>query len=118
MKAFWKRLDKQGYGQIAGIANEMKAKDSAFNLPEDDVNDLGFILLEDDKKKEALEIFKYNLNEHPKSDNVYDSVGQAYAALGKNDLAIQNFKKSIELNPKNTWSAERIKKLEEGNGGK
>jgi len=114
MEAFMAKLKKQGYDHAADIAKEMKQKDSGFNLPEDDVNDLGFILMRDDKKKEAVEIFKYNLDAYPKSDNAYDSVGQAYAALGEKELAIQNFKRSIELNPKNTWSAERIKKLEEG----
>jgi len=112
MKAFWTKLKKQGYEHATEIATEMKQKDAGFNLPEDDVNDLGFILLEDNRNKEALEVFKYNLGAHPDSDNAYDSVGQAYAALGEKDLAIQNFKKSIGLNPKNTWSAERIKKLE------
>lgn len=114
MKAFWAKLDKQGYDHADEIAKDMKQKDAGFNLPEDDVNDLGFILLQDNRNKEALEVFKYNLEVYPKSDNAYDSVGQAYAALGEKELAIQNFKRSIELNPKNTWSAERIKKLEDG----
>lgn len=114
MKAFWAKLEKEGYSHADEIAKAMKQKDAGFNLPEDDVNDLGFILMEDARNKEALEVFKYNLDVHPKSDNAYDSIGQAYAALGEKELAIQNFKKSIELNSKNTWSAERIKKLEGG----
>lgn len=113
MKTFWSALEKQGYDHASGIDKKLRQKDNGFNLPEEDVNDLGFILLEDGRKKEALEVFKYNLSAHPKSDNVYDSVGQAYAALGEKDLAIRNFKQSIALNPKNTWSAERIKKLQE-----
>ncbi|MBS1524479.1 MAG: serine hydrolase [Bacteroidetes bacterium] len=113
MKAFWAILDKRGYDRATEIDKEMRREDSGFNLPEDDVNDLGFILLEDGRNKEALAIFQYNLSAHPNSDNAYDSVGQAYAALGEKKLAIQNFERSIELNPKNTWSADRIKKLQE-----
>jgi Tfp pilus assembly protein PilF len=92
----------------------MKQRDSGFNLPEDDINDLGFILMRDDKKKEAVEIFKYNLGEHPNSANAYDSIAEGYEALGENKLAVTNFKKAVELNPKNTYAAERIKKLEGG----
>ncbi|MBS1500596.1 MAG: serine hydrolase [Bacteroidetes bacterium] len=114
MKEFWSRLEAQGYDHAVDIAQAMKQKDSGFNLPEDDVNDLGFILMRDNQYKEALEVFKYNLGEHPKSDNAYDSMGQAYTGLGEKDLAIENFKRAVQLNPKNTWSAERIKKLQEG----
>jgi len=113
MKAFWANLDKQGYNHATEIDKEMKQKDSGFNLPEDDVNDLGFILMRDEKKKEAVEIFKYNLDLHPGSANAYDSLAEGYDALGDKESAIKNFKKAVELNPKNTYAAEQIKKLEE-----
>ena len=90
----------------------MKQKDSAFNLPEDDVNDLGFILMRDDKKKEAVEIFKFNLAKFPTSANAYDSLAEGYEAAGDKELAVKNFKKAVELNPKNTYAADRIKELE------
>jgi len=112
MKAFWAMLDKQGYDHAAEIDKEMKDKDSGFNLPEDDVNDLGFILMRDDKKKEAVDIFKYNLDAHPNSANAYDSLAEGYDALGDKELALKNFKKAVELNPKNGYAADRIKKLE------
>jgi len=35
-------------------------------------------LLEVDKIKEAIEIFKLNVEEYPESGNVYDSLGEAY----------------------------------------
>ena len=114
MKAFWAKLDKQGYDHANDIAKEMKQKDPGFNLPEDDVNDLGFILLRDEKKQQAVDIFKYNLDTHPNSANAYDSIAEGYEALGENELAVNNFKKAVELNPKNTYAAERIKKLEGG----
>lgn len=90
----------------------MKRKDSGFNLPEDDVNDLGFILMRDDKKKEAVEIFKFNLDRFPDSANAYDSLAEGHDAAGDKELAVKNFKKAVELNPKNTYAADRIKELE------
>jgi tetratricopeptide (TPR) repeat protein len=112
MEAFMTKLKKQGYDHAAEIANEMKQKDSSFNLPEDDVNDLGFILMRDDKKKEAVEVFKFNLSSFPNSANAYGSLAECYEAVGEKDLAVKNFKKAIELNPKNTYAADRIKELE------
>jgi CubicO group peptidase (beta-lactamase class C family) len=114
MKAFWGKLEKQGYDHAAEIAREMKQKDAGFNLPEDDVNDVGFILMRDDRKKEAVDIFKYNLDAHPNSANAYDSLAEGYDALGDKELALKNFKHAVELNPKNGYAADRIKKLESG----
>src|SRR5438034_420044 len=34
-------------------------------------------------------------------ENTYDSLGEAYGVAGEKDLAIKNYEKSIELNPKN-----------------
>lgn len=112
MEAFMAKLKKQGYEHAAEIADEMKQKDNDFNLPEDDINDLGFILMRDDKKKEAVEIFKYNLARFTDSANAYDSLAEGYEAANEKELALKNFKKAIELNPKNTYAADRIKELE------
>lgn len=116
MKAFWAKMDKDGYDHASEIAKEMKQKDISFNLPEDDVNDLGFILMRNDKNQQAVNVFKFNLDAHPNSARAYDSLAEGYEAAGEKELAIKNFKRAVELNPKNDYAAERIKKLE--NGGK
>jgi tetratricopeptide (TPR) repeat protein len=48
---------------------------------------------------------------YPESGNVYDSLGEAFAAAGKKDLAIENYEKSLKLDPKNTNAVEWLKKL-------
>jgi CubicO group peptidase (beta-lactamase class C family) len=112
MKRFWAQLDKQGYDHASAIAADLKQRDTSFKLPEDDVNDLGFILLRKGMKKEAVNIFQYNLTGNPNSANAYDSLAEGYDAMGEKELAIKNFKKVVELNPKNTYAADRVKKLE------
>ncbi len=59
----------------------------------------------------AIEIFKLNVESHPESSNVYDSLGEAYMLNGQKDLAIKNYKKSLELNPKNANAVEMLKRL-------
>ena len=75
------------------------------------MNRIGYVLLRDKKVKDAVEVFKQNVADHPDSWNVFDSLGEAYAADGSTTLAIQAYKRSLELNPANTGGAEALKKL-------
>lgn len=74
-------------------------------------NATGYSFLRDKKLKEAIEVFKFNVKMYPKAWNTYDSLGEAYAALGDKKLAIENYEKSIKLNPENTNGIEIVKKL-------
>jgi len=84
----------------------------AYDFSEQQLNGLGYQLLQMKRVKDAIEIFKLNVEMFPKGFNTYDSLGEAYTANGDKQLAIQNYKKSLELNPKNTGAAEALKKLE------
>ena len=53
------------------------------------------------------------MQEYPKSANVYDSLGEAYMQAGQKDLAIQNYKMSLRLNPENRNAIEMLRKLKE-----
>ena len=102
-------------GVEAGIAQyrDLKAKQSAtYDFAEPELNTLGYRLLRTGKTKEAVEVFKLNVEAYPQAANTYDSLGEAYANLNQNELAITNYKKSIELDPKNTNAIEALKKLE------
>jgi tetratricopeptide (TPR) repeat protein len=80
---------------------------------ENEFNALGYRLMGAGEMKEAIEIFKLNVELYPKSANAYDSLGEAYMKGGDKQKAIKNYKKSLELNPKNTNAKEMLKKLEE-----
>jgi CubicO group peptidase (beta-lactamase class C family) len=89
-------------GPGAGIETYKKLKkDPAYGIKEGDINNAGYQLLQTGKKKEAIEIFKINVETFPKSGNAYDSLGEAYLKDGNTKLAIVNYKKSIELDPAN-----------------
>lgn len=64
-----------------------------------------------EKAISSAEIFKLNVETYPQSGNVYDSLAEAYMAKGEKDLAIKNYEKSLELDPKNTNAVEMLKKL-------
>lgn len=66
-------------------------------LQEQFINGLGYQLLQEQKVKEAIEIFKLNVATHPQSPNTYDSLADAYAADGQNALAVQFSEKALEV---------------------
>ena len=102
-------------GLEAGLAQyrELKSKQAnAYDFGEPELNTLGYQLLQAKKLNEAIEIFKLNVEAYPKGFNTYNSLGEAYMASGKTDLAIQNYKKSLELNADNTSAKDALKRLE------
>jgi hypothetical protein len=62
-------------------------------------------------KAKALEFFILNVENFPKSSNSYDSLGEAYELLGDTQKALENYKKSFEINPANEHARMKIKKL-------
>ena len=67
--------------------------------PEALINQLGYQLLLGPEKKvdEAIEVFKVNVERYPDSANVHDSLGEAYEAAGKLDLARAGYEKAIKI---------------------
>jgi Tfp pilus assembly protein PilF len=77
------------------------------------MNRLGYDLMGARKLKDAIEVFKLNVEDHPQSANVYDSLAEGYLKDGNKVLAIKNYQRSIELNPNNTNGVEALKKIQQ-----
>ena len=86
---------------------------SQYEFDETTLNQLGYQVLSQGKTGDAIEVFKLNVQEYPKGWNCYDSLGEAYMKAGQKELAIQNYSKSIELNPDNKNGVDMLKKLKE-----
>ena len=88
--------------------DELKSSgDAKSRPPEFALNALGYDSLGKGKIEEAIRIFQKHVGEFPDSSNTYHSLGEAYAAAGKKELAIENYEKSIKLDPKNQNAALR-----------
>jgi len=72
---------------------------------------VGYRLLGNNKLKKAIEIFKFVVSEYPESANAYDSLGEAYMKAGERELAIKNYEKSLELDPRNENAKKMLKDL-------
>ena len=94
-----------------GIEAALKQYQSQPPLDEDQMNALGLRLLRTKRFKEAIGILQLNVDAYPKSANTWDSLAWAWMSGGK-ELAIEYYKKSLELNPDNRNAVEALKKLE------
>ncbi len=102
-------------GGAAAVAKyrQFKKSDSAkYDFHELELNTLGYELLGAGKTKDAIEIFKLNVEMHPEAANPYDSLGEAYFKDGDKTKALANYKKSLELDPANVGAQVAINKIE------
>lgn len=106
------RVDQEGIGQIASYYTTLKEHEAdRYNFSEDQLNQLGYHYLNHDKVDYALAIFKINVDAFPQSSNVYDSYGEALLKQGNREGAIENYLKSVELNPANEGGINALKQL-------
>jgi CubicO group peptidase (beta-lactamase class C family) len=92
----------------------LKSSGDAENRPPEFLlNSLGYDSLRNGKTDDAIRLFQKNVTEFPESSNVYDSLGEAYAAAGKKDLAIENYEKSVKLDATNQNAVKRLNELQE-----
>jgi putative CocE/NonD family hydrolase len=84
----------------------------AYNFEENELNNLGYRLLGMGRVKDAIEIFKLNVEVFPEAFNPYDSLGEAYMTDGQREAAIANYKKSVELNSDNVNGSRYVYILE------
>ncbi len=102
---------ERGYEQAQVDANEDRRNLMKYWHSENDLNEWGYALLQKNEVKKAIEVFKLNVLLHPESANTYDSLGEVYLKDGNKELAIQNYKHSLKLNPNNENAKKVLKQL-------
>ena len=83
------------------FANQTKKNEKDYHNSAENLNDLGYLFMEQGDLKKALEVFKLNIVLFPDNWNAYDSYGEALLNAKNNAEAIKMYNKSIELNPNN-----------------
>jgi len=81
---------------------ERSQNPDAILFSEDRLNQVGYQYFLSGDLAVAVQLFRLNVEAYPNSANVYDSYGEALLSTGDTTGAIQNYKKSLELNPDNT----------------
>ncbi|MDC8100692.1 tetratricopeptide repeat protein [Chryseobacterium rhizosphaerae] len=89
---------------------KIKDRDHYF-LSEDYLNNTGYALLSKKDLTKAIDFFRVNAILYPNSQNVYDSLGEAYVKAGQKDKAKQTYLKLLEISPKNEKAVKVLKTL-------
>ena len=108
VRVFW----EEGAAKARATFEEARRRDPRATLFEEaTLNNLGYRLIQKNRLADAIEIFKLNTEAYPQSGNVWDSLGEAYMLGGERELAIRNYRKSLEVNPKNTNAVPMLERL-------
>jgi pimeloyl-ACP methyl ester carboxylesterase len=111
---FFTILNTKTVAEAVNLFNEKRKNDNKWiPFSESEMNVLGYQHLQSGKIKEAIELFKLNVQAYPESANTYDSLGEAYMKNDEKELAIKNYNKSLELDPNNKNAEEILEKLKQ-----
>ena len=110
--AFRKAFEGQGLEAAVRLLRDLKTKPEKYYILHPELDQYAYRLMLGGKNEEALSIFRTLADLFPDSYLAFDSLGEVYRRKGDKDLAIANFKRSLELNPENNNAAEQLKDLE------
>ncbi|HJQ32159.1 MAG TPA: serine hydrolase [Pyrinomonadaceae bacterium] len=108
-KLLFRDILSRGDAAISDYRESRRKRPGA--LSEAQLNSLGYLLLGKKRMREAIEVFKMNVEEHPDSSNAYDSLGEAYMVNGDKELAVRNYQRSLALNRDNANAVEMLRRL-------
>jgi CubicO group peptidase (beta-lactamase class C family) len=77
-----------------------------------DLNSLGYRLLRAGDGADAVKVFEANVQIYPDDANAYDSLGEGHMKAGNVKAAIENYRKSLAMDPKNENAKKMLLKLE------
>ena len=101
-----------GIDAAAKQYHELKStQPTTYDFDERELNTLGYDLIRKKQFTAAIRVFQLNVEAYPQSSNVYDSLGEAYMDNGDKPLAVANYQKSLQLNPKNNNAVAMLQKL-------
>ncbi len=110
--SFENTLRQRGVDEAVVYYHRRREQDSsALLFTESQMNRLGYSYLTRGQVKEALTLFRLNIEANPQSFNVYDSYAEALVADHQYELAAQNYTRSLELNPGNDNGRKKLAQL-------
>jgi len=105
-------LSEKGVGPALAAYREMKARYPAEYFKERTLNSLGYHRLQAGHADDAIALFALNVEMYPDAFNAYDSLAEAYMVKGDRPAAIENYHRSLALNPENTNATQMLRRLE------
>jgi CubicO group peptidase (beta-lactamase class C family) len=110
--ALRERLEAEGFDRADQVVADLIERDGAASLPESELNNWGYRLLAGGKTADALTVMQLVVRLYPDSANAYDSLAEVYARGGDQTQAIENYQRSLVLDPANLNAVEQLARLE------
>jgi dienelactone hydrolase len=111
LEAFVRALQTGGYEHAQEVYDGMHAANPAFTVEPVWCNVYGYQLLRAGHAKDAVPIFRLGTRLEPKWSGIADSLGEAYEAVGERQLAIDEYRRALSLDPAEGHSIARLKAL-------
>jgi len=112
------QLAQRGFDHAQAAYQAMRARDGTFSLPETELNDWGYQLMNRGLPQQAVHIFKLATFLYPDSANAHDSLADGQEQAGNRGEAIANYRRALQLDPGNKNAAARLVLLEAQRAGR
>ncbi|MGH7585991.1 MAG: amidohydrolase family protein [Gemmatimonadales bacterium] len=99
LAAFVQALEQRGAKAALETYAASPEKAAIAKPVEQVINAWGYRVMGEGRVPEAIEVFTLNTEAFPREYNTWDSLAEAWMNAGRNDLAIQYYRKVLELHP-------------------
>ena len=104
----------QNYENLSQLYDSVLKKHPSLKLPEGNLNTLGLqLVFNPSTSEQGINVLLLATKLYPNSANLFDSLAEAYLFIDNKEKAIENFKKSLDLNAQNQNAIDRLKQLKE-----
>lgn len=105
-------LARQDFRNAHAVYTTMYGQENHAHLSETELNAWGYALLGNGAIGHAVELFRLTTQVYPNSANAFDSLAEAYTLSGDKNQAILNYRRSLNLDPKNDNARRQLQALE------
>jgi dienelactone hydrolase len=111
LQAFVRTLQTGGYEHAQEVYDRMHAANSEFIVEPGWLNVYGNDLLRSGRAKESVAILRLGTKMEPEWGAIADSLAEAYETVGERQLAIDEYRRALSLDPTLGRARERVKAL-------
>lgn len=106
-------LFRQGLDAMRTAYVRLRTHESTmYDVSEPALNAFGYNLLRKGRLEAAVQVLRWNVELHPTSPNVHDSLAEALLASGDREGARAGYAKALALDPSNRHATEELEKLQ------
>jgi len=107
-----KVLQERGLEAAVKKFSEWRGQTDKYTFDEREFNALGYRLLGRQAYAKAIAVFQMNVEMHPSSVNVYDSLAEAYLRVGDKEKARANYQQVLEKDAENSNAKKMLRDID------